>query len=97
MAKLKDIESKESSLWIEVFCLIKQKKSNAYDEAVQHLRSLKELAVHKERYGDFKEKVLTIMQENRSLSGLRRRIISAKLINKSSFRCRWELKLWTQI
>lgn len=81
LTKLKNIEGNESSLWIEVYSLIKHKKSNAYDEAVQHLRSLKELAVHKDRYGDFKEKVLTIMQENKNLSGLKRRIISAKLMN----------------
>jgi len=62
--------------------LLLQKKFNAYDEAIQHLRSLKELSVHKDEYGNFKEKALTIMQENKNLSGLKRRIISANLMNK---------------
>lgn len=82
LAKLKKIEDKEDVLWEEVYSLIKQKQTKAYDEAVRTLSSLKELAIFKQNLTSFKEKVELIKQQNCNLSGLKRRIDSAKLLIK---------------
>ncbi|MCT4602413.1 MAG: hypothetical protein N4A59_05885 [Marinifilum sp.] len=81
LVKLKKIEGKKDVLWGQVYSLIKQKQAKAYDEAIQILLSLKELAVFKQDFVSFAEKVEFIKQQNRNLTGLKRRIDSAKLLN----------------
>ncbi|MCT4639492.1 MAG: hypothetical protein N4A72_17440 [Bacteroidales bacterium] len=80
--KLKNIEDKKDVLWEEVYSLINQKQTRAYDEAVKILSSLKELSIFKQDFTEFKEKVELIKQENNNLSGLKRRIDAANLFNK---------------
>jgi len=80
LEKLRKIENQESSLWRDVYSLIDQKKPKSYDEAILLLKSLKELAVYKNKYEGFKEKIRNIKEEYYSLSGLKRRIDSANLM-----------------
>jgi hypothetical protein len=80
LAELKKIEANEGSLWEEVYSLIAQKKTKAYDEAVKILQSLKELAVYKNRFALYREKVESIKQQNSNLSGLKWRIDEKLLI-----------------
>ncbi|PKQ66698.1 hypothetical protein BZG01_10520 [Labilibaculum manganireducens] len=82
LEKLRKIEEKENSLWAEVYSLIREKKTKAYDEAVSLLKSLKELAVHKKRYEEFKAKIIYIKTENSRLNGLIGRINSANLLKE---------------
>jgi hypothetical protein len=80
LAKLEKLEKQEVSLWNEVDLLIKEKKTNSYDEAIKILKELKVLAIHKKRQGDFKAKVQTIQQKYSRLSALQGRIESCNLV-----------------
>ncbi len=80
LIKLKNIDSNKNRLWEQVFLLISQKKSKAYDEAVQILVLLKELAVFKKDFTAFKTKIEQIKKQNRNLSGLKSRIDDARLL-----------------
>ena len=80
LAKLQNIEQKQDSLWEDVERLIKLKKSNAYDEAVNNLKVLKELAIHKNTLPGFTKKVTAIIHQNSNLRALQSRIEYAKLV-----------------
>ncbi len=82
LAKLKNIDNEKHNLWEQVFLLISEKKTKAYDEAVQILASLKELAVFKNDFATFKTKVEHIKKQYNNLSGLKSRIDEAKLLRK---------------
>ena len=79
LAKLKKIDNKKNDLWEQVFSLISQKKTKAYDEAVQILILLKELAIYKNDLAAFKTKVEQIKKQYNKLSGLKSRIEYAGL------------------
>ena len=82
IAKLKKIDNEKKNLWEQVSLLISQKKSKAYDEAVQILISLKELAVFKNDLAVFQARVEQIKKQNNNLSGLKSRIDTARLMMK---------------
>ena len=79
LAELKRIESREPWLWKDVYGLIGQKKTKAYDEAVKILKSLKALAIHKGAESTFNQKLLDIRTQNKRLSGLIGRLDHAGL------------------
>lgn len=80
LAKIKKTEEKEGYLWSMVNTLIKEKKTKSYDEAVLILKDLKDLYEHKAHYPVYCQKIESIMQEFKRLTGLVGRIESAKLI-----------------
>lgn len=79
LEKLKILEKRAPDLWVEVFNLIDQKKVKSYDEAVTLLKSLRILAVHKQKETDFVDKVQHIKEKYKRLSGLITRIQNARL------------------
>lgn len=82
LAKLDKLDKQEASLWIEVDQLIKEKKTNSYDEAIKILQDLKNLSIHKNSQDDFRDKIKTIQEKYSRLSGLLGRINSANLDKK---------------
>ena len=81
LAKLKEIENRKGELWDEVFSLIAEKNSKAYENAVKILISLKELAVFKQDFEAFKTKVEQIKSQYSNLSALKSRIDKARLLS----------------
>ncbi len=81
LAKLKKTEQNEAQLWDRINSLIKEKNTKSYDEAVELLKELKELAIYKKQLAGFSERVKIIKQENNSLSGLKGRIDGARLVD----------------
>ena len=80
LAKLNKTEQQEVALWAEIDQLIKDKKTNSYEEAIEILRDLKALSIHKKRLDDFFIKIEMIQQKYSRLSGLQWRIKEANLI-----------------
>lgn len=79
LKKMEDLAAREGELWQEVIDLIKQKKGNAYDQAVSHLHDLRDLAQHQGQEATFQARLNKIYREYRSLSALLRRLRNAKL------------------
>lgn len=79
LKKMEALAAQEDQLWQEVIDLIKQKKGNAYDQAVAHLQDLRDLAQHQGEEAAFQSRLNRIYRDYRSLSALRQRLRSAKL------------------
>jgi hypothetical protein len=82
LTKLKKTEQQEMDLWATVELLIKEKKTKSYEEAIKTLQDLKALAIHKNRFEDFRQKIETIQQKYSRLSGLQWRISEGNLTGK---------------
>jgi hypothetical protein len=80
LKRLAEVAKQESKLWAQVSELVAQKQVRAYDEAVDILKDLRDLAKHESRLADFEKKVQSIREQNPTLSGLHRRMRDAKLI-----------------
>jgi len=79
LKKMESLAAREGQLWQEVMNLIRQKKGNAYDQAVAHLKDLRDLAQHQNQEATFQARLNTIYRDYRSLSALLRRLRNAKL------------------
>lgn len=78
--KLEKIAQKQDQLWGQIPALIAQKKANTYEEAVNILKDLRDLAVHQQRLAEFQEKLAVIRSQHPTLQGLHRRLQEARLI-----------------
>jgi hypothetical protein len=58
--RLEALAAREAGVWREVHSLIERKTGNAYDEAVQHLLALRELAEYKGQEADFQRQMSRI-------------------------------------
>jgi len=76
---LKTIAQKEGQLWSEVFSLIEEKKTNAYDQAITILKDLRDLAEHEKRPSEFQAKMSDIQAQYPRLTALLRRLDEARL------------------
>lgn len=79
VARIAQVESKASLLWKEVDTLIKEKNVKSYNEAIQVLLSLKELAEHKGELADFHFQIDQINNTYKALHGFKRRASDAGL------------------
>lgn len=79
LKKMERLAAQEGQLWQEIIDLIQQKKGKAYDQAVAHLKDLRELARHQNEEAAFQARLNSIYRDYRSLSALRRRLGNAKL------------------
>jgi hypothetical protein len=77
--RLQQLEKKEAELWKQVFVLINTKKTNAYDEAVNILKDLRDLAKHFNQIDQFNSMINKIYKDNNRLSGLKFRLNQAGL------------------
>ncbi len=80
LAKLKEIEKDESNLWGQIDFLIKQKKTKSYEEAIEIMKNLKMLSIHKDQNANFCKKIENIKQEYKRLTGFIGRVDNAKLL-----------------
>jgi hypothetical protein len=82
--KLETLAKQEPQLWDQVMSLIAQKQIKAYDQAVEILKDLRELAADRDQSDRFAARVQEIQQAHRNLSGLRWRLQTAGLLSESS-------------
>lgn len=79
LKKMGALAAQEGQLWQEVIDLIKQKQGHAYDQAVAHLKDLRDLAQHQSQEATFQSRLNSIYRDYGSLSALLRRLRKAKL------------------
>lgn len=79
LQKMGSLAGREGELWQEVMDLIQQKKGNAYDQAITHLKDLRDLAQHQGQEAAFQARLNTIYRDYRSLPALLRRLRNANL------------------
>lgn len=80
LKKLEKIAEKEDLLWAQIPNLIAQKQTKAYEEAVGILKDLHDLAEHRAKLPEFKDKMRDIKRQYPTLNGLHRRMEAARLI-----------------
>ncbi|MBY5285556.1 hypothetical protein F2Y95_28535, partial (plasmid) [Aphanizomenon flos-aquae CCAP 1446/1C] len=71
---------KEAKLWEEVFRLIALKQSKPYDDAIAHLRNLRDLAEHQGKLEQFKLRVQEMQTDYSNRPGLLSRLQKAGLL-----------------
>lgn len=77
--RLKALIPQEPGLWQQVYALIAQKKTAAYEDAIKILVQLRDLAEFQGQQAQFQAKISQIHQDYKTLSGLRSRMRSARL------------------
>jgi len=82
IAELKALAGREDEAWREVDALIQQSQAKAYDEAVQLLKKLGDLAEHQGRRSAFEEHLGQIHDRYSRRSALLRRLREAGLIHQ---------------
>jgi len=82
--KLEALAKQEPRLWNQIESLIAQKQIKAYDQAVEILKDLRDLATDRDQSDRFSARVQEIQQAHPNLSGLRSRLRAAGLLSKSS-------------
>jgi hypothetical protein len=82
IAELKALAGREDKAWREVDALIQQSQAKAYDEAVQLLKKLGDLAEHQDRRSVFEERLGQIRERYSRRSALLRRLREASLVDQ---------------
>lgn len=77
---LESLRSQQGQLWKTIDDLIARKQAQPYDQAVQHLIDLRDLAELDGNLEDFQARIRQLKQDYASRSGLLRRIRGAKLL-----------------
>ncbi len=80
LKKLEKVAQQEAALWARIPGLIAQKRAKAYDNAVNILKDLHDLAKHQGRSAEFRERMVAIKNEHPTLRGLHRRMEKARLL-----------------
>ena len=78
--ELSALAPKEAKLWEEVFRLIALKQSKPYDEAIKHLRNLRDLAEHQGKLAEFKLRIQKMQTDYSNRPGLISRLQKAGLL-----------------
>jgi hypothetical protein len=73
------LESRQEEEWIEVARLVREKKAQAYDDAVRRLLALRELSVERGTENAFQERLQVLLDQHRRLSAFRHRVRMAAL------------------
>lgn len=79
LARINALVEQEPDLWKDVFKLIALRKPKAYDEAVNTLKQLREVAEHLAQVERFNARIEQIHSDHSSLSGLKSRLNRAGL------------------
>ena len=80
-AEMKALASREEATWGQVALLVGLKKTASYDEAVQLLVKLAQLAAFRGTQADFRQRVRDLCERYRRLTGFRWRVEDAKLLD----------------
>jgi len=78
--QLSALAPREDKLWQEVFRLIEFKQAKQYDEAVSHLRNLRDLAEYQGKLGQFKLRIQQMQTDYSNRPGLLSRLQKAGLL-----------------
>ncbi len=81
LQKMESLAARETQLWQEIVELLEQKTSSAYEQAVQHLADLRDLAQHQGEQDTFQVRLNKIYRDYHNRSALIRRLHQAKLYN----------------
>jgi len=79
LKKLEKVSLQQEQLWTQIPDLINQKNANSYQEAVNILKDLHDLAVFQQRLSEFQDKMAAIRRQYPTLHGLHRRLKEARL------------------
>ncbi len=79
LKKMEALATREAQIWQEVFDLIERKTGKAYDQAIEHLADLRDLAQHQGEEATFQARLNKIYLEYRTRPGLLGRLRGAKL------------------
>ena len=79
LKKLDQLEKNETKLWQEVDIFISEKKSKSYDNAIDILKDLKELAKHKNQIREFNIKVNGLLEKYSKFSSFKTKLNNAGL------------------
>ena len=80
-AEMKALAGREAETWQQVASLVDLKQTKSYDEAVQLLAKLAQLAEFRGSKGDYRRRVNDLCERYRRLSGFQWRVQQAKLLN----------------
>jgi hypothetical protein len=72
--ELQALAQREAQVWDEVESLIQRSQSKPYDEAVQLLVKLRDLAEYQNQFPDFQQRLNRICEQYSNRSGLKRRL-----------------------
>ena len=78
---LESLKPEQEQIWKTIDSLISRKKPQSYDEAVQHLINLRDLAMLEGNVVEFQRKIQQIQATYSKCSGLLRRIEAANLLD----------------
>ena len=79
--EMKDLASREEEIWSQVASLVGLKKTTGYDEAVQLLAKLAQLAAFRKTQDDFRRRVRDLRDRYKRLSGFQWRVDQAKFLD----------------
>jgi hypothetical protein len=82
LAQLEALAPKEASLWQEVSRLIDLQQTRTYDQAIEYLIDLRDLAEQQGRLGEFKERIRRMQGEYGDRAELLNRIQQARLLRE---------------
>ena len=77
---MKALAEREAETWQQVASLVELKQTQSYDEAVQLLVKLAQLAEFRGSKGDYRQRVTELCNRYKRLSGFRLRVERAKLL-----------------
>jgi hypothetical protein len=80
-AEMKSLAEREAETWQRVASLVDLKQTKSYDEAVQLLAKLAQLARFRGSKGDYRQRVTGLCDRHKRLSGFRGRVQQAKLLD----------------
>ena len=80
-AEMTALADSEAETWQRVASLVDRKQIKSYDEAVQLLAKLAQLAEFRGSYDDFRQRVNDLCERYKRLSGFRWRVEQAKLLD----------------
>ncbi len=78
--KMDALASQEAQLWKQVSDLVERRNPQSYDEAVNILKDLRELARYQNRLSEFQKKMMELQERYPTLRGLHSRMKTAKLL-----------------
>jgi hypothetical protein len=79
---LETLSQHEAQLWIKVNALIERKQNKAYEEAVQILLQLKDVASYQGTEAVFEGHIAQLQKRYSRLSGLRSRLAQVDLLSE---------------
>lgn len=78
--RLEKIAQSEAQMWAMLPRLIDQRRADTYDEAVNILKDLRDLAAHQQRMTEFQDRLTVLRSQYPTLRGLRSRLKEAGLV-----------------